>query len=512
MPSKEAQKKPKKTAETKTEKAAAKTASKSVPKKIRERYMQRKKEKTEEKKEAAPNEKAPGAAEKEGAEKKMAPEEKVSPSADGKPSEQGSKEQKKEQEKRFKIAQDFSRRLIEKFKKSVKSVVVYGSTATGKHKKTSDIDVFVIMDDTKIEQEIPAEIKDRIWNEILRVAKDTNEAGKLPEGQGITIQAFMFLTEFWENMRTAEAVLIAILRTGVPVFDVGVFMPAKRMLMRGKIPTTKEAVDKKIAAAPEFVTYALSRVKSAAHYMEQGMAAAGQGALMFIGRVPPNKEDVPKALEESFVKQGLLEEKYVKDAEEIRKFAKELEHKKDEECKNCGAEVDKYLKMTDEFVKRMEKLVKELEMKKKSTVLMETYKTFLKANVGALKYKGVTPPESLKDLPKVMYEHFPDLKDIHAELFEHLTRALTMAKEGKESEIPERDVYELREKTKMFVLNLGKKLKEMKDRGEIVVPEKTEEKKEGAKEPVLTEEALRQKASRSADAGEKMINEKERKK
>lgn len=397
------------------------------------------------------------------------------------------RQRKKEQEARFKIAQDFSRRLIEKFKKTVKCVVVYGSTATGNHKKTSDIDTFVVMDDTKIEQEIPQEVKDRIWNEILRVAKDTNEAHKIPEGQGITIQAFMFLTEFWENMRTAEAVLIAILRTGIPVFDVGVFMPAKRMLGRGKIPTTKEAVDKKIAAAPEFVDYARARVKSAAHYLEQGMAAAGQGALMFIGRVPPNKEEVPKALRESFVTDGLLEEKYVKDAEEIRKFAKELEHKKDEECKACGAEVDKYLNLTDEFVKRMEKLVKDLEMKKKSNVLMNTYKTFLKANVGALKYKGVTPPESLKDLPKVMYQHFPEFKESHAELFEHLTRALTMVKEGKENEIPERDIYDLREKTKMFVLNLGKKLKDMKDRGEIVVPE---EKGKKAEETVMTEEMI----------------------
>ncbi len=447
-------------------------------KKLHERYSIRKekapKEKPQEDEKKEPNASENGEEQKE--KKEPTPEE---------------KERKKEQEARFKVAQDFSRRLIEKFKKTVKCVVVYGSTATGNHKKTSDIDTFVVMDDTKIDQEIPQEVKDRIWNELLRVAKETNEANKIPEGQGITIQAFMFLTEFWENMRTAEAVLLAILRTGVPVFDVGVFMPAKRMLMRGKIPTTKEAVDKKIAAAPEFVDYARARVKSAAHYLEQGMAAAGQGALMFIGRVPPNKEEVPKALHESFVKDGLLEEKYVKDAEEIRKFAKELEHKKDEDCKAVGAEVDKYLNMTDDFVKRMDKLVKDLEMKKKSNVLMNTYKTFLKANVGALKYIGITPPESLKDLPKVMYKHFPDFKDSHAELFEHLTHALTMVKDGKEDEIPERDVYDLREKTKMFVLGLGKKLKDMKDKGEIVVPEENGEKK--AEEVVMTEEELNEK-------------------
>ncbi|VVB61019.1 Nucleotidyltransferase domain protein [uncultured archaeon] len=497
MPSKETQKKHKHEAEAKKEKHS----NESPAKKLHERYSLKKEKAPKEKPEEEERKRGSSGNARLNDEKDIKKEKEEGTPQEGTEQQEKKeltpeeKERKKEQEARFKVAQDFSRRLIEKFKKTVKCVVVYGSTATGNHKKTSDIDTFVVMDDTKIEQEIPQEVKDRIWNELLHVAKETNEANKIPEGQGITIQAFMFLTEFWENMRTAEAVLLAILRTGVPVFDVGVFMPAKRMLLRGKIPTTKEAVDKKIAAAPEFVDYARARVKSAAHYLEQGMAAAGQGALMFVGRVPPNKEEVPKALQESFVKDGLLEEKYVKDAEEIRKFAKELEHKKDEDCKAVGAEVDKYLNMTDEFVKRMDKLIKDLEMKKKSNVLMNTYKTFLKANVGALKYIGITPPESLKDLPKVMYKHFPDFKDSHAELFEHLTRALTMVKDGKEDEIPERDVYDLREKTKMFVLGLGKKLKDMKDKGEIVVPEENEKKEEGAKEeqPIATEQELNEK-------------------
>lgn len=372
-----------------------------------------------------------------------------------------SPEQKKEQEKRFKIAQKFTKNLIDKFKRSVKSVIVYGSTATGKHNKHSDIDIFVIMDDTKIEQEIPQEVKDRIWNEMLKIAKETDD--------NITLQAFMFITEFWENLRTAEPVLIAILRSGVPVFDVGVFMPAKRMLQRGKIPTTQEAVQKKISAAPQFVEYAESRVKSAGHYLEQAMATAGNAALMYIGRMPQNKEDVPGCLEESFVRENLLEERYVKDAESIRKFAKEVEHRSGKELEGIGQEVDKHLKMTDAFVKRMMALIKELEQRRKSNVLMKTYKTFLKANVGALKYIGIKPPESLKDLPQVMQNNFPELKDTYNELFSNLTKNLTLVKQGKAEAIPERDIYQLREQTKTFVINLGKKLKELKDKGEFKI-------------------------------------------
>ncbi len=375
---------------------------------------------------------------------------------------QMSPEQKKEQEKRFKIAQKFTKSIIEKFKRSVKAVIVYGSTATGKHKKTSDIDIFVIMDDTKIEQEIPQEVKDRIWNEMLKIAKDTDK--------NITLQAFMFITEFWENLRTAEPVLIAILRSGVPVFDVGIFMPAKRMLQRGKIPTTQEAVQKKISAAPQFVDYAESRVKSTGHYLEQAMATAGNAALMYIGRMPQNKEDVPGALDESFVKENLLEDRYVKDAETIRKFAKDIEHKTGNDLEGIGQEADKYIKLTKGFVKRMHSLIGELEQRRKSNILMKTYKTFLKANVGALKYIGVKPPESLKDLPLIMQNKFPDLKDAYTDLFTNLTKNLSLIKKGKAKAVPERDIYQLREQTKTFVIQLGKKLKELKDKGEITPP------------------------------------------
>lgn len=382
-------------------------------------------------------------------------------------------EQKKSQEERFKIAQKFAKELIKKFKKNVKSVIVYGSVAKGKHTKKSDIDIFVIIDDTKIERDIPTEVKDRIWNELISIAKETDKR--------ITIQAFMFLTEFWESVRGVEPVLMDVLRSGLPVYDVGVFMPAKRMLNRGKIPTTRESVEKKMYAAPQFVEYAQARIKSVAHYLEQAMAAAGQAPLMYIGKVPPAKEDVPRQLNDYFVKEKLLEEKYVKDAEKLHDFAKEVEYMNKKDLNNLGIRVDEYIKMANRFVKRMNKLVRELEQRKKSSVLMRTYKTFLKANVGALKLKGIQPPEKLKDLPTTMYEHFPELKDQHSGLFDRLNKSLALLKKGQVEKIPERDIYEIREQTKMFVITLGKKLKDLKDKGEIVIPEKKEEKKKQEK-------------------------------
>ncbi len=384
------------------------------------------------------------------------------------PKNKGNKQSKKKETKeesmkeRLEITQKFAKEVQAEFKKSLKAVIVYGSTAKGKHRKTSDIDTFVIIDDTKLEQDIPPEVKERISGDLRRIAAKVDK--------NITIQAFMFLTEFWESIRSVEPLIMEILRYGIPVYDIGIYMPAKRMLQRGMLPTTQEAVAKRIHIAPQHLKMAEYRVKSGAHFMEQAMAAAGQAPLMLIGKVPPGKEDVPKELKFHFADKKLLDEKYIEMAQKIHDFAKEIEHAENKKMENIGKKMDDHLKMTDEFIKEMQELLKRVSEKKVDNVLMNTYKAFLKANVGALELKGIKPPEQLKDLPKVMGEQFPEVKDQQEDLFERLAKALIVAKKGKADMIPEREIYGLKEDTKRFIYSLGNKLKELKDQGKLKIP------------------------------------------
>lgn len=422
------------------------------------------------KKSKKPSEKAAKKAIKKPAEKKAAkkPSEKAAPE----------KTLKETQHERFLTAQRYSKELLTDFKRSLKSVIVYGSTAKGKHGEKSDIDVFVIIDDTKLERDIPDEVKERIWADLRRAA--------LKVDKNITIQAFMFLTEFWESIRNVEPLTMEILRAGVPVYDVGVFMPAKRMLQRGKLPTTREAVIKRLHIAPQHIKMARYKLRSVAHTLEQAMASAGQAPLMFIGRVPPGKEAVAQELDHYFVKKGLLDEKWVKVAEELHQFNKEMEHVEKDVPEGLGARADEMIKKCSDFIKEMVRLVQSLEKNKKSNVLLTTYKTFLKANVGALELKGVKPPEKLKDLPAVMAQHFPEVEEQQKTLFEKMGRALVAAKKGEAEMIPEKEIYTLREETKRFILDLGKKLKELKEKGELKIPEKLKEKGLAGGEHVTT--------------------------
>ena len=371
---------------------------------------------------------------------------------------------KKDFEKRMEVARRYAAKLIQKYKKRVKAVVVYGSTAKGTHHEKSDLDIFVVMDDTGIEEEVPDQIKDQIWDELVRIARDVDER--------ITIQAFMFLTEFWDNLRMAEPVLISILRYGIPVYDVGVFMPAKRMVQRGMVPTTKEAVDKKISAAPKFVDYAVSRVKSAAHYLEQAVASAGNAALMMIGRLPVNKEEVADALEATLVARGMLDRSVVDDIRAVHKFAKDVEYMPPEESKDIGKMVDEYIERARKVVDAIKSLIDSMGMRHKGNVLIETYKMFLKADVVALRRVGIEPPEELKDLPAVMHSTFPEVREQHEYLFNIMMKYLEMVKEGKEEDIPEEKIYEIREKTKEFVEALEKLLEKKKVKGKSDMPSK----------------------------------------
>ncbi|MCK5593614.1 MAG: nucleotidyltransferase domain-containing protein, partial [Candidatus Aenigmarchaeota archaeon] len=181
----------------------------------------------------------------------------------------GKKEISKEESQKIRLetAQTFAKEIQKEFKNSLKAVIVYGSTAKGKHRETSDIDTFVIIDDTKLEKDIPPEVKEKISADLRRIGAKIDK--------NITIQAFMFLTEFWESIRSVEPLIMEILRFGIPVYDVGIYMPAKRMLQRGMLPTTNEAVAKRIHIAPQHLKMAEFRMKSGAHFMEQAMAAAG---------------------------------------------------------------------------------------------------------------------------------------------------------------------------------------------------------------------------------------------
>ena len=358
----------------------------------------------------------------------------------------------KSQERRFEKVEEFADLLKEKLGDKVMCVAVYGSVPEGRHTHESDIDTFVVLDDTKLDKDVPDEAKDKIRKKVTKLAKETDDR--------ITIQYFSFLTDFWDSIRKGEPLIIGVLRKGEPVYDVGVFMPAKRMLERGKISSSEEAVKKRLKMAAAGYKKSDKKMRqSIPHNLEQAIANAGQAPIMYINKTPPNKEDVGKALRELFVEQDLLEEEYADIAEQIHEFGNKGEkHPEDV----TAEEVEEHLELTDKFIRRMHKLVSELGGQRKVKDVVDDYKTFLKANVAALKSEGIEPPEDKEDLPDVVDEEL-DFGEDHRELFERWDEVINKVKDKEMDDLDDAELMELKEETKEFASEVGEDIKQKKE-------------------------------------------------
>ncbi len=399
----------------------------------------------------------------------------------------------KSQERRMESAEEFSDKLLDKLGDKVKVVAVWGSVAKGEHGHDSDIDTLVVLDDTKLQKDVPDDAKNKIRKKVTDLAKETDER--------ITIQYFPFLTEFWDSLRKGEPLAIEAVRNGEPIYDTGIFMPAKRLLERGKISGTQESVKKRLKLGAAGYKKAEKTMRSSLpHKLEQAMANAGQAPIMLSGANPPPKEKVPEKLEEMFVENDMLEEEFVQVAEELYNFGN-LGEKSPEEVK--GEELEEKMQKADDFVRRMHKLVSQMGARKKVKGLVDDYKQFLKANVAALRAQDVEPPEDKDDLPETVAENL-DVDEEHLDMFDRWEEVVSKVKDKELDDLDDKEVYELKNETREFVKKVGKEYQEMKETEEAEEMAPDMDTSEVAK-AADTEEVvpnLREKAEKEVEEGE----------
>src|SRR3989338_2688175 len=140
----------------------------------------------------------------------------------------------------IKIAEVHKSMVLKKFEKYIVSYVLAGSLTQGRATPTSDIDVWVVIDDTDVKKMTRVELKDKLRAIIIGMGI---EAGDLTGIKNkINIQVYI-LTDFWENLKEANPIIFTLLRDGVPFYDRGIFMPWKQLLKMGKIKPSAEAID-----------------------------------------------------------------------------------------------------------------------------------------------------------------------------------------------------------------------------------------------------------------------------
>ncbi len=356
-------------------------------------------------------------------------------------------------EERMKEVKDFTKEVLKKYGKIIKCVVVMGSVAREEFKPKSDIDVFVVIDDTA--KKITKQMHNQIDEDIDKIAKTKSKF--------LSVQPSYTLTEFWDYARVGHPIIYNFIKEGMAVYDAGFFTPIKRLLNMGRISSTREAIENYMEGAPKKLMRAKTvKLLMLAEDCYYAMLNTTQAVLMFMGIAPPvpNKayDDVKKFL----VEPGILEQKYADWLKEIIAIRKKIEHKEMIDAK--GELVDEWIDKAEKYVEKMFGLLNALELRKKEKVLERTHEVMHKAAITALKSLKKMP-EKETQIPTVFKREFIDRKLIEGYYWDIWKRIDTMKKtvsadKKKLRDIPDKEVYQMREYVRKMIRDLAKALKE----------------------------------------------------
>ena len=273
----------------------------------------------------------------------------------------------------LRVSQIHKSLVLKKFEKYVSSYVVGGSVTRGETIKSSDIDVFIVIDDTDVKRMPRLELKEKLRGIIHSyIAEAESIAGVKNK---LSPQIYL-MTDFWEAVKDAHPVMFTFIRDGVPLYDRGAFLPWKSLLRMGRIKPSPEAIDMFMSSGDKLKETVDKRIFDIAvldlHY---GVVTPTQGLLMLYGQAPGNVYDTVKSFQETFVKkEKMVEQRYADIFEEIEiKYFKGMEHGKIKPGDIDGKTLDRLTKDALDYIKRLKELREQIEKRIGEKSIEEIY-------------------------------------------------------------------------------------------------------------------------------------------
>lgn len=293
----------------------------------------------------------------------------------------------------IKIAEVHKTMVLKKFEKYIVSYVLAGSLVQGRATPTSDIDVWIVIDDTDVKKMTRAELKDKLRAIIIGMGIEAGELTGIKNK--INIQVYI-LTDFWDSLREANPIIFTLLRDGVPFYDRGIFMAWKQLLKMGKIKPSPEAIDMFMGSGEQMLKRVSLKLKDIG--MEDiyyAILTPSQAALMLHGVPPPAPKETATLMREIFVqKEGLLEDKFVKILEKVIDIRKAIEHGEKKEI--TGKEIDELLNESDKYLKRIKRLFTQIEKIKEEEDMIKVYETIVTIIRDVLRTEGIEKVEDVE--------------------------------------------------------------------------------------------------------------------
>jgi len=315
----------------------------------------------------------------------------------------------------LRVAEIHKSLVLQKFERYVVSYVIGGSLVRGEAVPTSDVDVFIIINDTDVKRMPRLELKERLRAIIYQYV---SEASSIAGVQNKLSPQVYLLTDFWESVKDAHPVIFTFIRDGVPIYDRGTFMPWKSLLRMGKLKPSPEAIDMFMSMGDKTV----KRVKTAlldvvVNEIFWGVTTPSQALLMLYGLPPTTaKHGLVNDMKKIFVeKEKMLEPKYIKILERVVEIWRDYEHERIKEI--SGTEVDKLVKDTEDYLKRLKELREQIEIRAQEKTIEQIYQdvfTILKSMFGSKSQEKLIAEfeEKLVKKAKLAPQHLRILKDI----------------------------------------------------------------------------------------------------
>jgi len=337
--------------------------------------------------------------------------------------------------------------VLKKFERYVTSYVIAGSLVRGDATKTSDVDVFIVIDDTDVKRMPRVELKEKLRSIIYSYILEASELAGVKNK--LNVQVYI-LTEFWENVKDANPVIFTFIRDGVPLYDRGTFMPWKLLLKMGKLKPSPEAIDMFMGMGDKMadrVKRTLTDLVIGDIYW--GVLTPAQALIMLYGLPPPTTKEAPALFKKIFVdKEKLLEERYAKILEKIIKTYKDFEHQKIKDGDIKGKDVDVFLKEAEDFLKRLKELREQIEQKNRRDTIDNIYKTIfdiLKAGLGKKKEE-----ELIKDFEEGLVKK----GKLPGNYINVLNEIIKLKKKPKKAKLDRNEVEELRKNATSLINHL----------------------------------------------------------
>ncbi len=336
----------------------------------------------------------------------------------------------------IKIAEVHKSMVIKKFEKYILSYVLAGSLTQGRATPTSDIDVWIVIDDTDVKKMSRAELKDKLRAIIIGMGIEAGEITGIKNK--LNIQVYI-LTDFWESLKEANPIIFTLLRDGVPFYDRGIFMPWKQLLRMGHIKPSREAIDLFMSTGEQSISRVKLRLKDMG--MEDcyyAILTPSQAAIMLYGLAPPTPRETPEVLEEIFVKkEKMLEPEYVKILKNNVDLRKKIEHGEKKEL--TGKELDELMENADKFLKRIRELFKEIEERHNQKSIVMLYDEVVTIIRDVLKQEGTEKARD-EDIIKIFEDELISTGKVPARYLHDLNEIVDAKKKQDQGKLTKVDI------------------------------------------------------------------------